>query len=133
MEHPTLLRITRAGALYDLVATIGFATPWTARATLATLASLHLGGAGFSSFDEGQLLFVTLMGTVVTMWSLLRLIRPSRDKLVADTIARAGFALWMCRAVAGGAPRIALVFAALETAWLIVQAFGLWRYRRVTA
>ncbi|MFT3696848.1 MAG: hypothetical protein QM831_27145 [Kofleriaceae bacterium] len=118
--------ITRAGAAYDLVATIGFATPWTARFVLTALSTLPLGGAAISTFDEGQLLFVTLMGTVVTMWSVLRLVRPSRAKLLADTIARGLFATWMIRAAMLGAPRAVLIFAALELVWLAVQAFALW-------
>ncbi|HEY0253779.1 MAG TPA: hypothetical protein VGC41_19750, partial [Kofleriaceae bacterium] len=76
--------------------------------------------------DEGQLLFVTLLGTVVTMWSVLRLLRPSRELLLADTIARCAFAIWMVRAALVGAPRVVLVFAALEVAWLVVQAIALW-------
>lgn len=118
--------ITRAGAWYDLFATIGFATPWTARLVLAGISTLPLGGAAISSFDEGQLLFVTLMGTVVTMWSILRIVRPTREKLIADTIARAFFASWMLRAAALGAPRAVLIFAGLELAWMFVQAFAAW-------
>lgn len=118
--------ITRAGAWYDLVATIGFATPWTARLVLAAISTLPLGGADISTFDEGQLLFITLMGTVITMWSVLRILRPTREKLVADTIARAFFATWMIRAATLGAPRVVLIFAGLEVAWMIVQAFAAW-------
>lgn len=118
--------ITRAGAWYDLFATIGFATPWTARLVLAGISTLPLGGAAISPFDEGQLLFVTLMGTVVAMWSILRIVRPTREKLIADTIARAVFATWMLRAAALGAPRAVLIFAGLELAWMFVQAFAAW-------
>ncbi len=114
-------RITRAGAIYDLVATIGFATPWTARLVLHMI--------GGTPFDEGQLLFPVLLGTVITMWSLLRILRPSRELLLADTLTRVPFAIWMVRAVILGAPSAAIGFAALELFWLGVQAYGLWRYR----
>ena len=118
--------ITRAGAWYDLFATMGFATPWTAGLVLSAMSSLPLGGARISTFDEGQLLFVTLMGTVVTMWSVLRIMRPTREKLIADTVARGVFTVWMIRAAALGAPRVILIFAALELVWMFVQAFAAW-------
>ena len=42
MDHPSLIRITRAGATYDLAATLGFATPWTARRVLGEIGRAHV-------------------------------------------------------------------------------------------
>jgi hypothetical protein len=131
-DHDLYARITRAGGLYDLVATGAFATPWSARWLLGSLAQLPLGGATIPAFDEGQLLFVVLLGTIVTLWSLLRVLAPSRQLLLVDTVGRVFFATWMLRAAALGASRATFAFAALEIAWALVQGWALWRWTERT-
>jgi hypothetical protein len=126
----TSARITRAGGLYDLLVTGAFATPWTARWLLAALAALPVGGPPLPRFDEGQLLFVVLLGTLVTLWSLLRVVAPRRELLLVDTVGRVFFATWMLRAALLGAAYATWAFAALEVAWALVQGWALWRWKR---
>lgn len=122
----------RAGAIYDLIVTAAFATPWTARLALGALDGLPLGGPPVPAFEEGHLLFVTLLGTLVSFWSVTRLLRPSAFLLTIDTIGRVVFATWLLRAATVGAPRTALVFSALEMVFFVVQALGLLRERAST-
>lgn len=76
MRSQTPVPVGRVGAIWDLVATAGFATPWTATFLLGVLArvddSLGLPGDAMPDFDTAHLLFVTLFGVVVTMWAVVQ-------------------------------------------------------------
>ncbi len=127
MTSHRLIFITRAGAIYDLLASAAFATPWTAQWLFAKMSALSLSGPSFPVFEEGHLLFVNLLGTLVTVWAIIRIVFPKHELLAADTIARAGFSLWMLRALALGAPRVTLLFARMDIIWLVVQGRTLWQ------
>jgi hypothetical protein len=75
-------RIVWASAQYDLIVTLPFTTPWTAEGVLHTLRQLHvglgLGGELPPAFGPLHLLFVSLFGTIVSLWAVLRLLRPER-------------------------------------------------------
>lgn len=117
-------RIVRASAIYDLVATAGFATPWTAQPSLDLIFTVSrlLGlEAAVPGFDPLQLLFVNLMGSVVVVWSLVRLSNPTQALGRFDALARALFTLWQLVAVARGGPLVILVFTALEVAFGVAQ------------
>lgn len=126
------LRLVRASALYDLIVTAGFATPWTFALLHAALdaASGALGLRGFPELDLIQVFYANLMGSVVLVWSLLRFLRPQAVYGLFDGIARVLFATWMVYALAHGGPEILWVFLIVEAAWGVAQ-FGLWpRARR---
>jgi hypothetical protein len=136
-----LLRSTRpvragqAGALYDLVVTAGFATPWTAAFILGLLASVQdaagLPGDPMPAFGVSPLLFVTLFGVVVTMWSVVRLIRPTAFLVAVDTVGRAVFATWFTWALLAGHSTVIVAFLALEVTFLVVQGLGVRRALRL--
>lgn len=116
--------IVRASAIYDLVATIGFVTPWTAQLTLDMIFSIgrSLGlEAAVSPFDPLHMLFVNLMGSVVVVWSLVRVSNPTQTLGRFDVLARALFTTWQLWAVARGASLVILAFTALEIAFGIAQ------------
>ncbi|HEY1094281.1 MAG TPA: hypothetical protein VGE61_06240 [Glycomyces sp.] len=128
----TYRRLVRSSAVYDLVVTVGFATPWTFALLHAALdaASGALGLRGFPDLDLMQVLYANLMGSVVVVWSLLRLVRPQVIQGLFDGIARVLFASAMAYALAHGGPEILWGFLAVEAAWGVAQ-LGLWpRARR---
>lgn len=121
----TALRIVRASAAYDLVVTIGFALPWLAAATFATLADVHrklgLTGSLPDADDPFTVLFAGLMGGLVLVWSVVRVVRPSLFVGAADTAARGLFCLGMVVALAEGASTVIVGFLVPEVLWGVVQ------------
>jgi hypothetical protein len=92
-------RLVRASAFYDLVMTTPFATPWSAALLLGALRALHgqlgLPGHAPPDFAPLHLFFVSLLGTVVTAWSFVRLVRPDVWLGRVDGFTRLGFSFWM--------------------------------------
>lgn len=89
------LRIVRASAWYDLAVTAGFATPWSFSAVLAGLSALaRLLGVetAFPPFAAEHVLMANLLGSVVTVWAVLRLRAPQVVYGRYDAAARALFA-----------------------------------------
>lgn len=124
----------RAGAIYDLVVTVGFATPWTAAAVLGLTRWAHdalgLPGAQLPGFGATALMFVAMFGTVVTMWAVARILRPEARLIAIDTVGRALFSLWMIWALLNGQSATIVVFLIGEVVWFALQLSGLTRLRR---
>ncbi|MDA1359028.1 hypothetical protein O1R50_05305 [Glycomyces luteolus] len=126
-QSPSYLRLVRASAVYDLVVTAGFATPWTFALLHAGLdaASGALGLRGFPEPDLMQVFYATLMGSVVVVWSLLRVVRPQAIHGLFDGIARVLFSSAMVYALAHGGPELLWGFLVAEAAWGVAQ-LGPW-------
>ncbi|MFJ4671554.1 hypothetical protein [Kitasatospora purpeofusca] len=126
--RPAYLRLVRASAWYDLAVTAGFATPWTYTLVHRALSSLgdSLGWGVLPAPDTWQTLYANLMGSVVTVWAALRIVRPLPLHGLLDAVARVLFSSWMAYALAHGAPRILWPFLTLEITWGIAQ-LALWR------
>ncbi|MFT7776685.1 hypothetical protein [Roseateles sp.] len=125
---PRFLRIVWFSALYDLVVTAPFATPWTFELNRVQLSALNqaLGGPVLPAFGPVQMLFALLMGSLVLVWSVLRLRGPTVQFGRYDGAARLLFSLWMAWAwTQGGLPVLAL-FLLPELGWAAVQ---LWPVR----
>ncbi|GHH61356.1 hypothetical protein GCM10017774_87210 [Lentzea cavernae] len=118
MTQDHVARWGRAGALYDLVASIVFVTPWTGALALDVLGTPH---------TSHTLLFSTLFGTVVVMWSIVRWLRPERLLITADTIGRALFCGWFTWALWQGHTPALAGFLALELFWGAAQLRALLR------
>ncbi len=115
-----------AQALYvqNLVVTAGFMTPWTAPLVLEAFAALSRALAldrPVPTLDTTSLLFANLMGSLVVVWSLWRLMRPSRSVGRYDALARVLFAAWQVFAVAHGASFLLLGFTCAEVVFAVVQ------------
>ncbi|MCD0445431.1 hypothetical protein LO763_17605 [Glycomyces sp. A-F 0318] len=122
-DSPAYLRLVRSSAWYDLAVTIGFATPWT-YALLHGAANAASGALGLSPLHEAnptQLLYANLMGSVVTVWALLRLVRPQRVHGLFDGAARLLFSAWFAYALAHGGPELLWALLALEVPWGVAQ------------
>ena len=70
--------IVRASAIYDVLATAPFATPWTFAWNWQQLSALNvrLGGVVLMPFDVYPTLIACLMGSLVLVWSALRVATP---------------------------------------------------------
>jgi hypothetical protein len=122
--RPLTARIIRLSALYDLVVTAPFATPWSAALVEANLAhlhhSLHLTGAP-PALDGLAMLFANLLGSIVVVWSLVRLRSPTLEHGLADTAGRVLFSASMALALARGGSTVIASFLALELLWALAQ------------
>lgn len=98
----TYYRITRMSALYDLLVTAPFATPWTFALVYPLLshANAALGGAALAPPATVHVLIACLFGSLVVLWAALRLARPSLVLGRYDGAGRFVFALWMGWALA---------------------------------
>lgn len=131
MSRSAYLVVVRASAWYDLLLTAPFATPWSFALAHAGCSRLNqlLGGAPLPPFEPFHLLFACLMGSVVLVWSVLRLRSPSVRLGRYDGVTRFLFSLWMAWALGTGAPLLWL-FVVPEFGWGVVQwlpvAGGAW-------
>lgn len=119
------LRVVWFSALYDLLVTAPFATPWTFELNRAQLSAINqaLGGQPLPVFDAFQTLFALLMGSIVLVWSVLRLRGPTVQFGRYDAAGRGLFSLWMGWAWwQTGAPLL-LLFIVPELAWAVVQGW----------
>ncbi|MBE2252687.1 MAG: hypothetical protein IAE78_24355 [Myxococcus sp.] len=125
MNPQLVSRVVFLSALYDLAVTLPFATPWTARLVLQQLTSAHhqlgLSGAAPQLVEPIALLFVSLMGSLVVVWSGVRLLSPTAPLGAADTLARLLFSTWMLHALAHGGSWVVVPFVVAEVAWGLVQ------------
>ncbi|MFI6102101.1 hypothetical protein ACIA8G_41665 [Lentzea sp. NPDC051213] len=121
-KQSAVARWGRAGAAYDLVASIAFLTPWTAGWMLDLI--------GSSVSGTPSLMLATLFGTVVVMWSIVRWLRPEPLLIAADTAGRAAFSLWFTWALLNDGTPALIGFLALEVAWAVVQLRALILDRR---
>ncbi|MFF4576389.1 hypothetical protein [Streptomyces sp. NPDC001410] len=122
-HRPAYLRLVRASGWYDLLVTAGFATPWTYTLVHGLLAQAGdaAGLGAFPALDPMQVLYANLMGSVVVVWSVLRVVRPLPLHGLLDGVARTLFALWQAYALAHGGPRVLWPFLVVEVAFGVAQ------------
>lgn len=122
-SRPAYLRIVRASAWYDLVITAGFATPWTYMLLHDMLSALgdSLGLGALPPLNPTMTLYANLMGSVVVIWSLLRLFKTLPVHGLYDGAARILFAMWQAYALSQGATRLLWIFLAVEVTFGVVQ------------
>ena len=128
LKSQRFVRAGRIGALYDLAVTAPFATPWTAALMLTVLGKLHdslgLPGEAMPEFETSHMLYVTLFGIIVTLWSVVRIVRPIPLLIAADTIGRAAFSMTFIWTLTQGHSAIVVPFLVLEVAFLVYQGLG---------
>jgi len=120
-------QLVRASALYDVIVTAGFATPWSFALVHQQLSTINqaLGGTPLPEFAAFHVLIASLLGSIVMVWSILRIRDPQPRFGRYDAAARFLFSAWMMWALhATGAPLL-LLFIVPEFAWGIVQCLPL--------
>lgn len=128
------LQIVRVSAVYDLVVTAGFVTPWTASLVFNGFAALSGALAldrAVPTLDITAMLFANLLGSLVVVWSIWRLKQPSRSIGLYDAWARILFTVWQLFAVAHGASFLILGFTFFEAAFAIAQILPVNNPRKV--
>lgn len=129
MSNSNYLTLVKASAVYDLILTTAFAIPFVAGLKISLLQQLHLAlnlSGTFPDFESVHLFFVNLMGSVVVIWSVLRLRRPLEIYGYYDALSRFLFSFAMIYALTvGQASQLILFLLVPELAWGVVQW---WRY-----
>jgi hypothetical protein len=123
----TFSKLYRVSAWYDLLVTWPYMTPITLAAMWSALNGLH-GQAGFSPLPELTVygvLFANFFGTVVIIWSVVRL-RLNDPKLARyDAVGRWLFSAWMLQALLNGASPLLWGFLAIELGFAVLQSLPL--------
>lgn len=123
MRSSQYRRLVQTSAWYDLVVTAGFATPWTFAAIHAALTSVSRGLPGsFPAFEPAHMLMANLLGSIVTVWAILRIRDPQRQFGRYDAAGRFLFAAWQVYAVMHGASVLILGFTLFEIAFGVLQS-----------
>lgn len=119
----TFRKIVLGSAVYDLIVTAPFATPWSFAFAHSQLDALNqsLGGAALPAFTPFHTLFACLLGSVVLVWAALRISDPQARYGRFDGVARLLFTTWMIWALAATGAPLMWLFIVPELAWGIAQ------------
>lgn len=123
VSESTFVRIVRASAWYDLIVSAPFATPWTFAWLHQALSALAgaLGVGTLPDFAPEHVLMANLMGSVVCVWSVLRIRRASVTLGRHDAAARWLFAAWQAYALVSGATLLVALFLIVEVGFGLLQ------------
>ncbi|WP_426811189.1 hypothetical protein ABOC32_12235 [Pseudomonas sp. WOUb67] len=117
-------KLVRASGIYDLVVTIGFATPWSFALLHGWLSGLHdgLGLAGdIPAFGPMHMMMANLMGSIVCVWAWLRIRHPEQRFGRYDAAGRVLFSAWQVYALLNGGSALIWGILLLEVIWAIAQ------------
>ena len=128
-----LARAVRTSAIYDLVTCLPLALPGVAAVYLMILDTLN-GAAGLGG-QVGELsplamMFVNFLGSLISIWAVLRLINPSWANGLTDVVVRALFSIAMLNAILNGVPGLVGLLWACELALLLLLAYYVHRVWR---
>ena len=120
-------RLVRASAIYDVLMIAPFTTPWTFLLLHEHLSALNvgLGGVPLPVFGPFHLLISSLFGSVVMVWSVLRMLDPQPRFGRYDAAARYLFSLWMAWALLVTGQPLLWLFLVPELAWGLAQSLPL--------
>jgi len=117
-------RLVRASGWYDLIVTVAFVTPWSFMVLHGLLQSLsqafNLPGE-LPPFEPMHMLMTNLLGSIVCVWSVLRIRDPQQAFGRYDAAGRLLFATWQIYALVHGASSLLAVFLVFELAWGVAQ------------
>ena len=119
--------LVRASAIYDIIVTAGFATPWSFALVRQQLSTVDqaLGGTGLPEFSVFHVFIACLLGSIVMVWSILRVRDPQPRFGRYDAAARFLFSTWMAWALhMTGAP-VLWLFVLPEFSWGVAQCLPL--------
>lgn len=123
--------LVRASGWYDLLVSAVFVTPWSLMALHGLLRQLstYWGLAGdLPEFAPLHVFMANLMGSIVCVWSVLRIRDPQAQFGRYDAVGRLLFATWHGYALAHGASQLLWGTLVLELVWAVLQ---LWPVREL--
>ena len=123
MQLATYLRLVRASAFYDLIVTGALATPWTLPFVHGLMSDLNLrlGGAPLPDCAPFHMFIAGLLGSIVVVWSLLRIREPSLSLGRYDGTARFLFSSWMMWTLAHADAPVLWLLLVPEFTWGVAQ------------
>lgn len=124
MSPDTFHRLYRVSAYYDLAVTWPYATPLSLALFWSMLNGAHdtFGLPPLPDLNAYATLFANFFGTVVLIWSVLRL-RLNDPRLARyDAVGRWAFSAWMLTALLNGASPILWLFLAIELTFAVLQS-----------
>lgn len=121
-----LSRAVKTSAIYDLVTCLPLALPGISGIYLVVLDVIN-GAAGLGG-QVGELsplamMFVNFLGSLISIWAVLRLINPSWANGLTDVVVRVFFSIAMLNAILNGVPGLIGVLWVCELGLLLVQAY----------
>lgn len=124
LSRSTFHKIYRLSAWYDLLVTWPFATPITLALFWSAMGGMHdtIGLAPLPELNTYAVLFANFFGTVVLIWSVLRLRLNNPSLARYDAVGRWAFSAWQLNALLMGASPILWVFLIAEVTWGILQS-----------
>ena len=123
MKSFTYSKLVRTSAIYDLITTSAFVTPWTFNLINDVIGRFTL----LPTFEPLHVLFVNLLGSVVVVWSIVRIKSPEARFGLYDTFARGLFFAWQINyLVLENGNSIVWFFAVFEFAFGVAQGYGYW-------
>lgn len=137
MKKSTYRKLVRYSAIYDVIMTFAFAFPLLAAWNIGLFSGFHI-QYGFSGsipdFQPLHLFFVNLMGSVVLVWSAIRIYKPKAILGLYDSFARFLFSFNMLyyllvHEVTG----ILWLMLVPELSWGLIQFFGYFYSQRKTS
>jgi hypothetical protein len=120
-------RIYRISAWYDLFVTWPFAAPFTMAIFWGSVMSplnASLGLGPLPDLDVHSMLFANFFGTVVIIWSLVRLVWNDTRLAIYDGVARGFFSAWMGVALFSGITPLVWIFLVPEILFALLQIAG---------
>ncbi|KFL26411.1 hypothetical protein JP74_13650 [Devosia sp. 17-2-E-8] len=125
-----LARAVKTSAIYDLVTCLPLALPGIAGVYLSVLNALNgamsLGGS-VGELSPLAMMFINFLGSLISIWAVLRLINPSWANGLADVAVRTLFSIAMLNAILNGVPGLVGVLWVCELGLLLAQAYYLHR------
>jgi len=118
--------LVRASGWYDLLVTAAFVTPWSLMALHGLLRQLSLqwGLSGdLPEFAPLHGMMANLMGSIVCVWSVLRIRDPQAQFGRYDAVGRLLFASWQGYALMQGATQLLWGILLMEVFWAVLQVW----------
>ncbi|KPA22129.1 hypothetical protein shim_15760 [Shimia sp. SK013] len=124
MSPTTFHRLFRASAYYDLLITWPYATPITLALFWNILNGTHasFGLSPLPDLNAYATLFANFFGSVVLIWSVVRLRLNDARLARYDAVGRWLFSAWMLNALLNGASPLLWGFLAIELTFAVVQS-----------
>ncbi|MBC3952074.1 MULTISPECIES: hypothetical protein [Pseudomonas] len=117
-------QLVRASGWYDLIVTAAFVTPWSFAVLHGVLSSLSQAWSvpgALPTFEPMHMLMANLLGSIVCVWSVLRIRDPQAVFGRYDAVGRLLFATWQAYALMQGATWLLAGFLIMELIWAVLQ------------